>query len=86
MKCTSAPDSDLIIVDQSACNLSTPACNASGLQTFHPKLCEASSVVELMKPHDDDDDSTTDEASQSLGWNVWRPEALQAGVLRLHAE
>ena len=22
----------------SACNLSTPACNASGLQTFHPKL------------------------------------------------
>ena len=30
--------------------------------------------------------STTDEASQSLGWNVWRPEALQAGVLRLHEE
>ena len=24
--------------------------------------------------------------SQSLGWNVWRPEALQAGVLRLHKE
>ena len=37
----------------SSCNLSTPACNASGLQTFHPKLCEASSVVvlPLMKPH-----------------------------------
>ena len=31
-------------------NLNTPACNASGRQTFHPKLCEASSVV-LMKPH-----------------------------------
>ena len=30
--------------------------------------------------------STTYEASQSLGGNVWRPEALQAGVLRLHAE
>ena len=26
-------------------NLNTPACNASGSQTFHPKLCEASSVV-----------------------------------------
>ena len=34
--------------DYPACNLSTPACNASGLQTFHPKLCEASSVVESL--------------------------------------
>ena len=30
--------------------------------------------------------SSTDEASQSLGWNVWLPEALQAGVLRLYEE
>ena len=30
--------------------------------------------------------STTDEASQSLGWNVWLPEALQAGVLKLIEE
>ena len=49
--------------------ISTPACNASGLQTFHPKLCEASSVVEQRTGH---------------GWNVWRPESLQAGVLRLY--
>ena len=34
-----------------SCNLSTPACNASGLQTFHPKLCEASSVVEKRTGH-----------------------------------
>ena len=33
-------------------NLNTPACNASGSQTFHSKLCEASSVVlPLTKPH-----------------------------------
>ena len=29
----------------------TPACNASGSQTFHPKLCEASSVVEQRTGH-----------------------------------
>ena len=27
----------------SSYNLNTPACNASGSQMFHPKLCEASS-------------------------------------------
>ena len=37
-------------------NLNTPAYNASALQTFHPKLCEASSAVQKKK-----------EASQSLG-------------------
>ena len=30
--------------------------------------------------------STTNEASQSLGWNIWLPEALQAGVLKLIEE
>ena len=36
----------------SSYNPNTPACNASGSQTFHPKLFEASSLVEpLMKPN-----------------------------------
>ena len=39
-----------------------------------------------LKHQDKHQDSTTDEASQSLGWNVWLPEALQAGVLRLCEE
>ena len=30
----------------SSYNLNTPACNVFGSQAFHPKLCEASSVVE----------------------------------------
>ena len=30
----------------SSINFNTPACNASGRETFHPKLCEASSVAE----------------------------------------
>ena len=34
------------ILSSPSYNLNTPACNASGSKTFHPKLCEASSVVE----------------------------------------
>ena len=50
---TGVPNDVRLTLNDSSCNLSTPACNASGLQTFHPKLCEASSVVvlPLMKPH-----------------------------------
>ena len=49
--CTVSDTHGLNHILASSYNLNTPACNASGSQTFHPKLCEASSVLPLMKPH-----------------------------------
>ena len=44
-------DPGRVIDHHSSHNLNTPTCNASGSQTFHPKLCEASSVVDQHSLH-----------------------------------